>query len=74
MVGLLLCIVLIAGPILSGYDVITFFSQRTHSNSLFPVDDALSVPVTFFETLKSHIIQIHFIANKKTLGVLPGLP
>ena len=69
MVGLLLCDVLLAGPISSGsrrnHNPL---SQRNDGYIVLPIDGSLSIPVIFFEESKWGIMQIYFIAGKKLLA------
>ena len=68
MAGLLLCDVLLAGPISLGNRWChNPFAQRKDSDSLCPVDGML-IPVTFLEKIKSPVMQIYFIACKQLLA------
>ena len=53
-----------AGPIFSAKGGINPFPQRKDSHSFFPVDIALSIPVTFFKESMSQVMQIYLIAPK----------
>ena len=53
MAGLLLSDVFLARPFIHIIDDI--MAQRKDSCSVFPVDGALSIPMTFFEELQSRI-------------------
>ena len=59
MVGLLIHDALHKGPLSSTYRWReNLFAQRKYNYSLFPVDGALSLPVTVFEESELHIMQI----------------
>ena len=61
------------GLFLQVIDEIITLSLRGKIAIVNPIYCALSIPVTFFEELKSCIKQIYFIVCGKTLGVLLGL-